>query len=134
MIAADLLPPTDRLPRHAAARLVAAAMAEYEALSAFDGEALSLSEEPAAAERGRRLRAIWSRWADEAEALYDRVKDDPSLGEDDWLRLDHRIRVARRIKLKDPAAVRRKLAEDEANGAFISRGEARRALGLPDRP
>ena len=131
MTLADLLPPPpSALPRHAAARLLAACVAEFEALQTFDDETLTFETGPAEVARMRHLRAAWSRWADDAETALRRIEDDPSVDPEAVRRLlrDH-VAHARYVVGVDVDEMRRRYERAQA-GEYITREEARRALGL----
>ena len=132
MIAASLLPATDRLPRHSVRRLYESCLADYEFLRTFNDETLTLSEEPAEVARAGELKAAWVRWADGAEAALRRMDHAPDVGEQDRADLARRIRFARHLVKRDPAEMRR-LDAKAAAGGYITREEARRAMGLSDR-
>ena len=132
MTATDLLPPTQQLRPGAAARWVRACVAEAEALQDFDADLLPVDDSPAAESRAAQLRAAWTRWADEAETLLNRVGDDPSLAPFDRQKLGAMVRLTRALVRQDPAELRRRQQRVES-GDFVTREEARRELGLPHR-
>ena len=131
MIAADLLPPPSReLPRHAAARWLAAAVAEFEALETLDPEAVTTDPDPAKVARAGEIHAAWGRWADRAQELFDRIGDDPSLDPDERLMFPARIQAARQMARTDLPKLRRRRAQAEA-GDTIDGKELFHELGLP---
>ena len=133
MIAADLLPPPPQsLPRNTAARLLAACVADYEVLKTFDNQTLTFDEDPARIARTRELRAAWGQWADAAQEVHDRLKDDPSLNDLERQKFKARIGHARHMIGVDVTEMRRRYERTLA-GEYITREEARRALGLPHR-
>lgn len=132
MTATELLPPTQQLPPGAAARWMRACVSEAEALQDFDAELLPTTNDPAANARAEKLRAAWTRWADEAETLLERIDDDPSLDSHDRQKLAGMIRLARGLVRRDPAELRGR-QERMAAGNYVTREEARRELGLPRR-
>ena len=128
MILANLLPPSDRLPPDAAVRLVAAYAAEFEALKTLDPETLSLHEDPLTVRRAVELSEAWARWADEAQAVLDRISEDPALTAPDRQKFAGMIAHARHIAGRDAAELRRRLRAMDA-GEFVPREQARRELG-----
>ena len=131
MVAAELLPKTDA-PAGTAARWVRACLAEAEALDSLAGEMFPMTEDPAADARAAEVRRVWECWADEAEAVLDRVGDAPDLDPRQRQMLAGTIRVMRNVIQKEPALMRRRYRAMEA-GEYVTGEEARRELGLPRR-
>ena len=133
MTAIDLMPPPPAvLPRHTAARALAACVAEFDYLKSFEGQTLTFDTDPAKVARMDELRAAWARWADDAEEVFGRVKGDPSLAADERRRFEADIRHARYLATVDVGEMRRRRDRAEA-GHVLTREEVRRELGLQRR-
>ena len=133
MIATTLLPPrSERLPRDAAGRMFAACMADYEALKTLDGRLTPLTEDPEDNRRARDLRDAWGQWADEAQAVLDRIEGDRSVHPLDRQKLAGLIGHGRAVARADVAELRRRYHAAQ-DGDYVTSEEARRELGLPPR-
>ena len=127
---AHLLP--DPLPAGAANRLVRTCLAEADALDTLAPVLFPLLQDPAAEAKAEEARRTLLGWADEAQALFDRVCDAPDLDPIERQKLAAVIRLNRRPPIST-TEFRRRVARVEA-GEYITREEARRELGLPHRP
>ena len=74
MVAAGTLPNLPELTVEQAEGWVAAALAEARALRHHDEQLFPASDDPEALRVADELHAAWRRWADEAAALYERVR------------------------------------------------------------
>jgi len=74
MVAAGTLPNLPELSVEQAEGWVAAALAEARALRQHDGHLFPSSDDPDAVRLAEQLHAAWRRWADEALAVYERVR------------------------------------------------------------
>lgn len=74
MVAVEMLPTLPQLTAEQAEHWVAAALAEARALRQHDGQLFPAADDPDAMRAAKALHAAWSRWADAAEALYERVR------------------------------------------------------------
>jgi hypothetical protein len=74
MVAAGMLPTLPHLTVEQAEHWVAAALAEARALRQHDAQLFPAADEPAAVQTAAELHGAWHRWADAADALYERVR------------------------------------------------------------
>lgn len=129
MVAVDTLPKLPDLTADQAEHWVAAALAEAKALRQHDGQLFPESDDPAPVRAAKALHAAWSRWADAAEALYERVR--PLLaarrhvgGANDLDYTIGRIRAMLQITPEDQLAA----LDEVRRGDVISAEEVRRGL------
>jgi hypothetical protein len=73
-VTVEMLPQLPSLTAEQAEHWVAAALAEARALRQHDDQLFPGSDEPAGLRSAKALHAAWARWADGAEALYERVR------------------------------------------------------------
>lgn len=128
MHAVNLLPSTS-LSAAAAARWIVAALSEADALRDLNSELLPQSDAPADFERARRLRSEWGRWAEESQALVDRLRSEPDVDQDHLQALQLRVEHARLIAKGSSEEMKRRLDKAMA-GDMKSGEEVRRELGL----
>ena len=74
MVAAETLPKLPDLTAEQAEHWVAAALAEARALRQHGGQLFPASNDATAVRTAHALHAAWSRWAEGAEALFERVR------------------------------------------------------------
>jgi hypothetical protein len=74
MVAAGMVPILPKLTVEQAEHWVAAALAEARALRQHDSQLFPRDNEVSAIETAVELHAAWRRWADSADAIYDRVR------------------------------------------------------------
>ena len=73
MLAAETLPNLPELTVEQAEHWIAAALAEAHALRQHDDQLYPSSDEPTAMQIAEQLHTGWGKWADSAQALYNRV-------------------------------------------------------------
>ena len=130
MNAATLLPATGGLTAETAAKWVRACLAEAEALKTLDKDLLQYDVDPEADARSRRLRAEWGRYAEEAAAVYERVKDVPGLDAEDLLWLRATAFHGRGLAKQSIEALRDRWHRAEAGIDVLTAEEVRRELAL----
>src|SRR5688572_5443512 len=74
MVAVEMLPKLPDLTEEQAEHWVAAALAEARALRQHDGQLFPSTDDAAAVRTAKALHAAWARWAEAAEALFERVR------------------------------------------------------------
>ena len=74
MVAVEMLPKLPDLTAEQAEHWVAAALAEARALRQHDGQLFPSTDDAAAVRTAKALHAAWARWAEGAEALFERVR------------------------------------------------------------
>jgi hypothetical protein len=74
MVALNSLPKLPELTISQAEHWIAASLAEARALRQYDDKLFPPTADPAVLDPAKELHAAWARWADEAEALYERVR------------------------------------------------------------
>ena len=129
MVAAGMLPILPKLTVEQAEHWVAAALAEARALRQHDGQLFPRENEPSALRTARELHEAWRRWADSADAIYDRVRPltaagrhVPGAGDLDYI--IGRTRAMLEITPEDNRAS----IDEIRRGDVVSADELRRAL------
>ena len=125
----DLLPPTDRLTAASASPWVRACLAWAEALQTLDNDLLPPQPDAAADARARQVRAAWGRYAEEAAAVHERVRDVPGLDADDLRQLHGYVCLGRSVSRRSVEVLRGRLRQAEA-GDYVTPEEARHELAL----
>jgi len=130
-----MLPSLPQLTAEQAEHWAAAALAEARALRQHDDQLYPATDDAASLRAAAQLHAAWARWADEAEALYDRIRPllqakHHAAGASD---LDYTIGRTRAMLKMPPAAMMAR--EDQVKrGEVKSLEETRRELRPVNRP
>jgi hypothetical protein len=132
----DLLTHLGALTPATAERWVSAALAEAAALREYDDRLYPLTDDSGLLEAARRLHGAWQRWADEAEALLQRMgqraeRGPRVLGLDDLRFLIARSRALGKMP-PDELASRHQRVQAGAAQVFTAE-EVRRELGIAHR-
>jgi len=129
MVVAGMLPILPKLTVEQAEHWIVAALAEARALRQHDGQLFPRDSERGALEAAKELHDAWRRWADSAEAIYDRVRPllaagrhVPGAGD-----LDYAIGRTRAMSQLSPEDNLASLDEIR-RGEVVSADELRRAL------
>jgi len=134
MRAAETLLKLPDLTVEQAEHWIAAALAEAKALRQHDDQVYPASNDPPAMQTARQLHDAWRKWADDAEALYDRLG--PLLKEGRHLAGAHDLnyaigRTRAMLKFSPEAMLARQ--EQVRRGEVLSAEEVRRELRLANR-
>jgi hypothetical protein len=134
MVAAGTLPILPELTVEQAEGWVAAALAEARALRQHDEHLFPASADAAGLALAEQLHLAWRRWADEAAALYERVR--PLLDARQHVAgahdLDYAIGRAQAMLTLSPADIQAR-QEQVRRGEVLSPEEARRELRVAHR-
>jgi hypothetical protein len=129
MAALNALPKLPELTVSQAEHWIAAALAEARALRQYDDKLFPPSADPAVFEPAKELHAAWSRWVDDSEALYERVR--PLLRARQYVNgatdLDHAIGRTRAMLQITPESWLEGL-EEGRRGDVVPHEEIRREL------
>jgi hypothetical protein len=134
MLAAETLPNLPELTIDQAEAWIAAALAEARALRQHDEQLDPASPDPAAMQAAHQLYTAWKKWADEAEALYDRLG--PRLKDGRHIAGAHDLNYAigrARAMLKLTPEMMQARREQVARGEVLTAEEVRRELRLAHR-
>ena len=130
-----LLPHLGNLTRPTAERWIAAGAAEAAVLHDFDDRLYPLGNDPSQLEEANRLHDEWQRWADDAEAIINRVRAAPSLkGQhlQGLFDLNMEVAFARGLAAMPPEEIQKRHQSIQAGEGhrYASVGDLRRELGL----
>src|SRR5688500_15207265 len=132
MVAAGMLPPLPHLTVQQAGQWVAAALAEARALRQHDAQLFPAADAPAAVQTAGELHAAWHRWADAADALYERVRRLLAAGRHVAGAADLDYTIGRtRAMLEIAPAVHLASLEEVRRADVVDGEEVRRALRGP---
>ncbi|MEM6315789.1 MAG: hypothetical protein AAF743_17000, partial [Planctomycetota bacterium] len=116
MTVLNVMPPAEvELSPEQVRRIYDTCIADAEFLKSFEGEARTLSDDPADIARADELKAAWADWLDDARKVLARVGATPGVVDKmEHAKLKGFLLTARGTINHDPANTRRILAEVEA--------------------